>query len=255
MKDKILNRRTNHRLQVLTLLFLIAGFMFLFSTKVKAGTTDFAGWTAISTAEELQKLSYSNGSSKYYLTNDIDMSRYGYWNTISEFRGTLDGNGHCIKNLKSTTGGLFSNLYPGVIIRNLRLENVDILTESETGAIAARATYDDCYHDWEYIDGLVAAGAYYTIIKGEQQIYIEPIKISKCIVSGKICTGDEFDVATAGLIGADSGGEYFSYGETNDCYLVEGSLIIEECANFAAICDVGGCVGGGFLVVKILVVL
>lgn len=46
--------------------------------EVKAVETDFVGYIPISTAEDLQKLNYSTATSKFYLTNDIDLGNYGY---------------------------------------------------------------------------------------------------------------------------------------------------------------------------------
>lgn len=243
MRGKLLQTKIKCRWKVLMFVFAFVSVICFFDTKVKAQTNDFTGWTAISSAEELQKLSYSDASSRYYLTNDIDLSRYGYWNTIEEFRGTFDGNGHCIKNLKSTTGGLFSKLYPGATIQNLRMENVDIRTNTGAGAIAAKSVLDDAYEDWGYIESLVSAGQYHINSNGERQIDVTPVVIRRCSVSGRIFVDGDFNDTVGGIIGATSGaGWYSGFGkadetvsEDTESYLATSDVSIEECANFAVI--------------------
>ena len=69
----------------------------------------------INTAEELQNMQESGS---YYLANDIDCSRISF-KTIEKFYGTLQGNGHSIKNLAidatySTNIGMFGILYGAI---------------------------------------------------------------------------------------------------------------------------------------------
>jgi len=67
----------------------------------------------------------------FILENDIDLTGH-FWHPIENFRGTFDGNGHTIKNLRITRSvswsgenrGLFQNNFGE--IRNLRLYNVYI---------------------------------------------------------------------------------------------------------------------------------
>ena len=210
--------------------FLIVGAIFIHATEAKASTTDFTGWTAITTAEELQKLSYNSASSRFYLANDIDMSRYGYWETIKKFQGTFDGNGHCIKNLKSTTGGLFGDLYPGATIRNLRLEDVDIRTSESAGGIARGIFYSE-----EIAQSLAAAGAYYKDADGNYRLVMQPVMISNCFVSGTIDVNgyDDFEVAGAGIIAAMGGATRCTYND--EYYIWTPQVMIDGCMNMASI--------------------
>ncbi|MDD7642435.1 MAG: chitobiase/beta-hexosaminidase C-terminal domain-containing protein [bacterium] len=221
--------------------FMIVGAIFIHAVEVKASTTDFTGWTAISTAEELQKLSYNSESSRFYLTNDIDMSRYGYWETIKTFKGTFDGNGHCIKNLKSTTGGLFGDLYPGATIRNLRLEDVDIRTSNieRVGVLAGRSNFADNDADERaVVESLVSAGAYYKDAAGTNQVMFQPITISKCFVSGNVYCKRVYDsqagqMFVGGILGQGRGTSHHTIGES--WYKVDPVVTIEECINSASL--------------------
>lgn len=140
-------------ISILCILIIIAPLI-LMPKKVSAAT-DFTGYTPISTAEELRELAYSNYGDKYYLTNDIDLYSYGYWESF-DFDGTLDGNGHKIDNLTSKTGGLFASLWSGSTVRNLRLTNVNIsvldsiesyggIARDIRGSKDAIITIENCY--------------------------------------------------------------------------------------------------------------
>ena len=66
----------------------------------------------ISTLDDFELLkTATNGT--YVLENDIDMSTYGNWESEVKFTGVLDGQGHVIKNLK--TSGLFKD-FAGTIM-------------------------------------------------------------------------------------------------------------------------------------------
>ncbi len=75
----------------------------------------------------------------YVLDNDIDLAGAD-WVPI-EFNGTLNGNGHLIKNLTITDGtnnaGLFGTLSSSVVISNLGFENVNIAGGTTVGTIGA----------------------------------------------------------------------------------------------------------------------
>ena len=84
--------------------------------------------TRIRTAADLANIS-ANLTADYFLMNDIDMTGTGYWVGPKNFAGSINGNGHTIKNLK-----LASIKYNGLIgttaansnvkIRDLNMENV-----------------------------------------------------------------------------------------------------------------------------------
>lgn len=110
-------------------IFLILVFMFIsipISSTVKA-ENKFDGYIPISTADELANIA-NDTTAKYYLTKDIDMASYGYWETISMFHGVLDGNGYAIKNLSISAlsdgyYGIFG-LVSNATVKNLSLSNI-----------------------------------------------------------------------------------------------------------------------------------
>ena len=71
----------------------------------------------------------NNLSGKYILMNDIDLSGWGNWNPIVNFKGVLEGNGYAILNMHVDTSadprhaGLFGSLANHAIIRNLGIKN------------------------------------------------------------------------------------------------------------------------------------
>ena len=109
-------------------------------TPITSGTVP-AGYTAIRTVDDLKKVS---GSGKYILMNDIDMSSEANWTGLTLDGGIFDGNGHIIKNLKSTKGGLFNNITDSEI-KNVGLKSVDI-NITATDSIQAGAFADKVYN-------------------------------------------------------------------------------------------------------------
>lgn len=103
------------------------------------------GYTVIKTADELQAIK-DNLNGKFILMNDIDLSGYA-WEAIGDnstpFEGEFDGNGYVISNLtinKSTENyqGLFGNT-SSAVIKNLGLENVDVVGGYYVGGLVGRA--------------------------------------------------------------------------------------------------------------------
>ena len=104
----------------------------------------------ISNEAELANIK-NNLNAHYYLKNDITLNPDSSWTPIglsqsdsdyeNGFRGTLDGRGHTIYNLRVNYDedipqyGLFGTLY-GASVRNLSLTNVNIEGHSYVGAIA-----------------------------------------------------------------------------------------------------------------------
>ena len=125
----------------------------------------FAGYTAISTKEELAAIADSLSGS-YYLTQDIVFSQEDFmpggafynegsgWlplgtNASKSFKGVFDGNGHKITGLKMNAtstatifGGLFG--YSQGSVRNLTMEDVDIVCQgmkyAYVGAVAGASS-------------------------------------------------------------------------------------------------------------------
>ena len=116
-----------------------------------------AGFTPIRTAEDLNNIR-NNLSGKYILMNDIDLSGFENWSAIgtkdNPFTGTLKGENHAIKNLKTTTIG--DNEFAGLFgyIQNAALSGlavdgkISITSEKATAGgvcgFAAESQLDCC---------------------------------------------------------------------------------------------------------------
>lgn len=138
-------------------------------------------------------------SGTFVLTEDIDMSTAytdndGVWASTANFTGTLNGNGHTISNLNTTTG-LFAQ-FNGGTIKNLALTNI-----ATTGSIGVIATgYDR--------NAATAIG--YTI-------YVTQYDVTNIIKQGK----NAFGLIVAGgwyRSGADLYGNYRNFGKTGACF-------------------------------------
>ncbi|HQB27521.1 MAG TPA: T9SS type A sorting domain-containing protein [Paludibacter sp.] len=139
----------------------------------------------ISTFEDLNTLLRNNLFSDFYLTNDIIIPEGTEWlpigkpadwdgnpSSLLNFSGKLDGKGFSIKNLKITTGsdfsGLFARLIDPCVIKNLGLENVDILGGNPTGALSG-TMFGDFRSDFE--DAVTIENVFVTgVIKGSTQV-------------------------------------------------------------------------------------
>lgn len=109
----------------------------------------------IYTAQDLNNIR-NNQSAKYILMEDIDLSSYSNWtpigrSTYSSKAGSIDGNGFKIRNLRINSSGdnigLFGNV-SGLVVRNLALEDVDIVGRMYVGAIAgdlSNSTIENSY--------------------------------------------------------------------------------------------------------------
>lgn len=82
-------------------------------------TIDYSDYEEIKTPEDMDKLSYIvNG--KYYLSADIDMSKYnGTYKPVTGFYGVLDGRGHTIKNLRTA---VINTIVGNATVRNVKIE-------------------------------------------------------------------------------------------------------------------------------------
>lgn len=203
-KKKMNQKKKQNRIVTGMKLFACMMLCFLLVQKpqeIQAADTDRTGWIPISNVDDLQKLFSSTGSDKYYLTNDIDLSRYGYWPGEHEnnFGGTFDGNGHSISNLTSTSSGLFKELLPGAVVENVRLLNVKIQASDTVGGIAnSIGSWKDGRKDKVKISNC--------IVTEENDYYLEagilgankgmPVEIDSCINDAR---------SSAGILYASSG--------------------------------------------------
>lgn len=78
-----------------------------------------------------------------YLMENVDLASEDNWEPIGEFRGTFDGKGHTVSNLKidradADNVGFFGSV-PDGYVRDLTLRNVQIKGRSGVGALAGSA--------------------------------------------------------------------------------------------------------------------
>ena len=133
------------------LLIIFAAMLFAFAIMASAAT-DFTGYTAISSADDLLALMNSSSAvtGKYYLTKDIDLTGKTQ-SPIGEPNGKsfgtkasaaiFDGNGYTVKGV-NISGGNYVGFF-GVIenaeIRNLTIEGKVASTGSHVGGLVAYA--------------------------------------------------------------------------------------------------------------------
>lgn len=179
---------------ILALVLVISGFY-------NGEITSYAMETgiAISSAEDLEKLRYSQPGMRYYLTNDINMHYYGLWEPIEEFKGVLDGNGHVIEGLTSNQGGLIKYLGENATVENLILKDVNINVTA---------------YEYSSIGGIVGS------IDGSS-IENEGGVIKKCAVAGEIRITTNGDDSPSVEVGGIVGGGMGMVIECFNCSIVE----------------------------------
>jgi hypothetical protein len=137
----------------------------------------------IATAEDIGAICHHDWAAHYALTADIDLSGIVWSGSpLWAFGGTLQGGGHRISNL--TIGGdaclgLFGRLYEGALVRDLGVEQVQVLGDDNCDALGTLAG--------------ISAG-----------------KILACYATGSVA-GRSGSTGLGGLVGS-------SYGRVADCY-------------------------------------
>ena len=178
-------------------------------------------WTEVKTAEDFAKMT----DGKYWLTADIDLSKAA-WNTIADFKGTLNGNG------KTITVPADAPIFDKVsgTVKNVNLKGAMALDDADRSALgiadgsnfynplgvlanyAFGATIENVHSavEFTYVSGRTAAPAdkHYTTIGGlfgaaMAEWKVEGEEGSKAVVLGKSCTIT--NVSVAGKISADWG--------------------------------------------------
>lgn len=183
-------------------------------------------------------------SKTYKLANDIDMKdatsnkeMEPIGNSNRPFTGVFDGNNYTIKNLEfqvsSENGGLFHSISKGSVIKNLKLENVNLKFYGSSGAIVGKniGIIENC----AVIDSTITATS--STVGG--LVGINEGKIEKCYVQDSIVKYDNESTTTThgGLVGRNKGSideSYFSgtinakkwagglvgwnYGSIKNCY-------------------------------------
>lgn len=95
-----------------------------------------------SVADIINKVAAGNG--RYALAQDIDMGGTSYTRSvINSLSGTFAGLGHTISNLTiglpgNGSNGLFSNVTSSGTVRDLALDNAQVVGGSYAGTLAAR---------------------------------------------------------------------------------------------------------------------
>ena len=182
---------------------------------------------------DLKKIS-SNMSASYKLVNDIDCSpgiaRIG--NTFTAFKGTLNGDGHFIRNMTINTPtinvvGLFA-LTVGATITNLGFDNCTVSGLKEVGIIAGRERYSVFDNITMTNVQVNASGDKSGLVVGSCMAYNTTVRNSN--VQGKIVSTSA-DLATVGGLVGDS---------TNSSEIT----IIDNCVADVVIESLGQYVGG-----------
>lgn len=160
--------------------------------------------TYIYTADDLHNI--RNDLYGYYvLANDIDLNVSPYnsgdgWVPISDFFGTLDGNGHTINNLSLTGSGIGVGLFKLVSssgnIKNIRLDNAYVKSEGAiVGGLVGR-NYGDISNSSVngYVSGRFGTGG----LVGKNY---SSGKISSCFTNGVVSSVS----SAGGLVGFNDG--------------------------------------------------
>jgi hypothetical protein len=164
----------------------------------------------IYTAEQMNTIGANPGdwTSCFKLMADIDMTGIAYnviGNSTTQFIGTFDGNGHTLSNLTITAPtkdfiGLFGHVGSVGQIRNLGVENVNVIGRKEVGGLVGRndSSITSCYST-----GLVTGSE---IVGG--LVGFNEGSITSCYSTGSI-SGTSYDIG--GLIG-------WNFGTITTCY-------------------------------------
>lgn len=167
----------------------------------------------IATAQDLLNIK-NNTEGDYKLTADIDMSGVTF-SPLPDFTGSLDGQGHVIRNLtfnnpNQDQAALFSTIH-GATIKNLGIEGANIVGNANAAAIVGRAyggTIQSCYVANSYIEGRDHVGS----ITGDMNVNDNVgVTISDCLSDARLKTRS---YQVGGLVGVANGGTiqscYFS---------------------------------------------
>ena len=182
-------------------------------TSINSFTDGANGNFKITSAEDLAKLAYfvntegfDTSNATFYLAKDIDMEEWCTNNTWEPigctypncFKGTFDGNGHSIKNLKINGSiGDFQALFGNTEssnIKNLGIENINISTNAGAsgliGFINSDVEISNCYVTGNIKGNKFAGGL---VAHCNASLYME-----SCYSEAKITSTD---IIAGGLIG------------------------------------------------------
>ncbi|RLC76892.1 MAG: hypothetical protein DRJ03_27775, partial [Chloroflexi bacterium] len=190
------------------------------------------GITTIANASELDSKINANKSGSFILTADINLSGVS-WTPITDFEGTLDGDGHTISNLSISTGlreqGLFGTVIGAVKIKDLTLNSFTIAQTGYGNYRGALVGYAEDLDDAIFlnikvinssIDGYNYTGGMFGLIETVSDS--ARCQIFQCSVSNTDVEGSRY---IGGLIGSTYiGGDTDDASEMVDCYSVNGTV-------------------------------
>lgn len=193
----------------------------------------------ISTAADLLAFSSFASLEGYYaektvvLTNDIDMTGVEFF-YVAELHGTLDGQGHAIKNLSMTGCGFIRKLMNGAVVKNIRFINVSLASTADMAGIIGLSVTGDVKFENIYVQGTVTAKNL-TMIGGFVGFTNKGTESAMNSVSFKNCVSDvvftETGAQFGGFLGRTSA---FSKATFTDCaFLGDLSKAGANSSNFA----------------------
>lgn len=175
-------------------LFTIEG-----SNTLSVDIIDGNGKTEVATADEFVKIG-SNPTGKFILTADIDMDGIDFKGFTSDFSGTIDGQGHKVKNLKvefngDNDKGVFCKTVSATI-KNIAFENMQVLGNG-TKHIGLVGNASGTTFEQVAVTGKVTGDDHVALLAGDA----DNVTIKNCYVSGEIVAA----MQAGGFIGMAQG--------------------------------------------------
>ena len=175
-------------------LFTIEG-----SNTLSVDIIDGNGKTEVATADEFVKIG-SNPTGKFVLTADIDMDGKDFNGFTSDFSGTIDGQGHKVKNLKvefngDNEKGVFYKTV-GATIKNIAFENMQVLGNG-TKRIGLVGNASGTTFEQVAVTGKVTGDDHVALLTG----HADNVTIKNCYVSGEVVAA----MQAGGFIGLTEG--------------------------------------------------
>lgn len=164
---------------VIASLFTIEG-----SNTLSVDIIDGDGETKVATADEFVKIG-KNPTGKFILTADIDMDGKDFKGFTSDFSGTIDGQGHKVKNLKvefngDNERGVFYKTVSATI-KNIAFENMQVLGHG-TKRIGLVGNALGTTFEQVAVTGKVNGDDNVALLAG----HAENVTIKNCYVSGEV---------------------------------------------------------------------
>ena len=163
-------------------LFTIEG-----SNTLSVDIIDGDGETKVATADEFVKIG-KNPTGKFILTADIDMDGKDFKGFTSDFSGTIDGQGHKVKNLKvefdgDNEKGVFYKTVSATI-KNIAFENMQVLGHG-TKRIGLVGNASGTTFEQVAVTGKVNGDDNVALLAG----HADNVTIKNCYVSGEVVQG------------------------------------------------------------------